>query len=232
MDSSLNGLQIDNDGSSIRKVAFAVDACLETFERAVSCGAGLLFVHHGLYWGKPQALSGVHRRRIAYALSNNLAVYAVHLPLDQHPEVGNNAALAELIGIMEKEPFGDYHGRKIGYKGRLAEPLTIEAVADRIKFQGRPTLGVFPFGPRICETAAVISGGASYEALQAIEEEVDLYVTGEASHGVYHSALEGRLNFIAGGHYSTEVWGVRRVMARLATETGIETEFLDVPTGL
>ena len=214
MDASLNGLQVDNDGAPIRKVAFAVDACLETFQRAALCGAGLLFVHHGLFWGKPIALTGVH------------------LPLDQHPEVGNNAGLAELLGIAEPEPFGDYHGKKIGWKGKLTTPLTVEAAAARIAFQGRPPTAVFPFGPRESATCAVISGGAAYEAMQALDEGVDLYVTGETSHGVYHHALEGKLNMIAGGHYATEVWGVRRVMARLAAETGIETEFIDAPTGL
>lgn len=231
-DSSMNGLQVDNDGARILKVAFAVDACLETIERAIAGGAGLLFVHHGLFWGKPLALTGGHRRRIARSLESNLAIYGVHLPLDQHPEVGNNAGLAELLGISDPVPFGEYHGKKIGYKGKLSKPLSVEEAAAKISFEGRPPVAVFPFGPRLSETCAVISGGAAYEAIQAIDEGVDLYVTGEASHSIYHQALEGRLNFIAGGHYSTEVWGVRRVMSRLAAESGLETEFIDAPTGL
>jgi len=231
-DSSLNGLQADNDGSEIRKVAFAVDACLETFERAASAGAGLLFVHHGLFWGKPLALNGVHRRRIAALLENNVALYAVHLPLDQHPELGNNAALAELLGMENQKPFGEYHGKKIGYKGVLSIPLTIDEAAKRIEYMGRPAPTVLPFGPRENRTCAVISGGAAAEGLQALDEEIDLYVSGEASHVIYHHALEGKMNFLAGGHYSTEVWGVRRIMARLAADTGLETEFIDAPTGL
>jgi dinuclear metal center YbgI/SA1388 family protein len=231
-DSSLNGLQVDNDGSEIRKVAFAVDACLESFERAAAAGAGLLFVHHGLFWGKPLALVGVHRGRIAALLEKNVALYAVHLPLDQHPELGNNAALAGLLGIAEPQPFGEYHGRKIGYKGRLSAPLTIEAAAKRIEYQGRPAPTLLPFGVRENRTCAVISGGAAYEALQALDEGVDLYVSGETNHGIYHNALEGRMNVVAGGHYSTEVWGVRGVMARLAADTGLEVEFIDAPTGL
>ena len=231
-DSSLNGLQVDNDGAEIRKVAFAVDACLESFERAAAGGAGLLFVHHGLFWGKPLALNGVHRRRVAALLEKNVALYAVHLPLDQHPELGNNAALAELLGIDEPQPFGEYHGRKIGYKGRLSLPLTIEAAAKRIEYMGRPAPTLLPFGAKENLSCAVVSGGAAFEALQALDEGVDLYVSGEANHGVYHHALEGKMNVIAGGHYSTEVWGVRRVMARLAADTGLETEFIDAPTGL
>jgi dinuclear metal center YbgI/SA1388 family protein len=156
----------------------------------------------------------------------------VHLPLDQHPELGNNAALADLLGIEKTEPFGLYHGRKIGYKGTLSTPLTVEEAVKRIAFAGRPPLGVFPFGKAECRTAAVISGGGAWEALQAIEEGVDLYVTGEASHSVYHQLLEGGINMIAGGHYSTEVWGVRRIMETCAAELNADVEFIDVPTGL
>ncbi|MDR3139933.1 MAG: Nif3-like dinuclear metal center hexameric protein [Treponema sp.] len=232
MDPSLNGLQADNDGGEVKKVAFAVDACLETFERAASCGAGMLFVHHGLFWGAPLRIKGGHRSRLQFLLGHNLALYAVHLPLDQHPQWGNNAALAELLGLENPEPFGLYHGRKIGYKGTFSPPVSIEEAAKRIGFMGRLPLGVYPFGKGENHTGAVVSGGAAEESLQAIEEGIDLYVTGETSHSVYHHALEGRLNMIAGGHYSTEVWGVRRIMEQCACQLNLDTEFIDVPTGL
>jgi dinuclear metal center YbgI/SA1388 family protein len=232
LDASLNGLQVDNDGGEIQKIAFATDACLETFERAASCGAGMLFVHHGLFWGTPLRLQGAHRSRIRFLLDHNLALYAVHLPLDQHPQWGNNAALAELLGLENIEPFGLYHGRKIGYKGSFNPPISVEAAVKRIGFMGRPPLGVYPFGKGENHTGAVVSGGAAEESLQAIEEGIDLFVTGEASHSVYHHALEGRLNMIAGGHYSTEVWGVRRVMEQCALQLNLDTEFIDLPTGL
>ncbi|MDL2229575.1 Nif3-like dinuclear metal center hexameric protein, partial [Treponema sp. OttesenSCG-928-L16] len=220
MDPSLNGIQVDNDGSEIGKIAFAVDASLESFERAAACGAGMLFVHHGLYWGSPIRIEGAFRRRIQSLLDHKLCLYAVHLPLDQHPELGNNAGLAELLGVTELQPFGEYRGKKIGYKGRLSVPLTVNEAAERISFMGRPPLGIFPFGKDKNLTAALVSGGAAEDALQAIDEEIDLFVTGESSHSYYHQILEGRLNMIAGGHYSTEVWGVRRVMAKCAAELG------------
>jgi dinuclear metal center YbgI/SA1388 family protein len=230
IDSSLNGLQVDNDGGMIKKIAFAVDASLETFKRAA--GAGLLFVHHGLFWGSPLRITGTHRERIKFLLEHNLALYAVHLPLDQHPVLGNNAVLAELLGIEDPEPFGLYHGRKIGYKGKLKDALTIEAAAERISFMGRPPLGLFPFGKQENSSCAVISGGAAEEVREAIDEGLDLYVTGEASHEVYHDCQEGGINMIAGGHYTTEVWGLRRLMESAARELQIDVEFIDVPTGL
>jgi dinuclear metal center YbgI/SA1388 family protein len=232
LDTSLNGIQVDNDGAEIAKIAFAVDASLETFKQAAGAGAGLLFVHHGLFWGAPLRVAGGHRERLRFLLDHNLALYACHLPLDQHPGLGNNAGLAELLGIEQPEPFGEYHGRKIGFKGKLSAPLTIEAAARRISFKDRPPLGVYPFGKRENLSCAVVSGGAAEEALQAIAEGVDLYVTGEASHTIYHQALEGHLNMIAGGHYSTEVWGVRRVMENCAAGLNLDTEFIDIPTGL
>jgi dinuclear metal center YbgI/SA1388 family protein len=161
-----------------------------------------------------------------------MALYAVHLPLDQHPSLGNNAGLAELLGLQNLEPFGLYHGRKIGYKGNLPEALDIDEAAKQIAFMGRSPLGVYPFGKEKSRTCAVVSGGAAGEAAQALEEGIDLFVTGEMSHEVYHQCLEGRLNMIAGGHYSTEVWGVRRVMEYCAAELPLDVEFIDVPTGL
>jgi dinuclear metal center YbgI/SA1388 family protein len=232
MDPSLNGIQVDNDGAEITKIAFAVDACLETFKRAADSGAGMLFVHHGLFWGQTLRVAGGHRERLRTLLDHNLALYAVHLPLDQHPSLGNNIALADLLGIESPEPFGVYHGVKIGYKGTLSKPLTIEDAVKRISFKDRPPTGVYPFGKRESLTAAVISGGAADESLQALDEGIDLYVTGEASHQVYHQALEGGLNMIAGGHYSTEVWGIKRVMEQCAAQLDLELEFIDAPTGL
>ncbi|MDR3338186.1 MAG: Nif3-like dinuclear metal center hexameric protein, partial [Treponema sp.] len=197
MDVSLNGIQVDNNGADVQKIAFAVDASLETFKRAAGSGAEFLFVHHGLFWGKPERVTGNLRKRLQFLLDHNLALYAVHLPLDQHPELGNNAALAGLVGIENPEPFGLYHGRKIGYKGTLAKALTVDEAVMRIAFGGNRPVGVYPFGKKENQTCAVISGGAVDEAIQAIEEGIDLYITGESSHTVYHELLESGVNMIS-----------------------------------
>jgi dinuclear metal center YbgI/SA1388 family protein len=231
-DNSLNGIQVDNDGSAVKKIAFGVDASMETFEQAAAKNASMLFVHHGLFWGAPVSIKGNLKRRIQFLLDHNICLYAVHLPLDQHPKLGNNAVLAELLGLENIEPFGVYHGRKIGYKGTFAKPVSIEEAVKKIDFMGRPPAGIFPFGKKEISSAAVMSGGAAENARDAIENGVDLFVTGESSHQVYHDCLEGRLNMIAGGHYSTEVWGVRAVMNHCIAELGIEAEFVDIPTGL
>jgi dinuclear metal center YbgI/SA1388 family protein len=232
IDKSLNGIQVDNDGASVRKIAFGVDAALETFEQAAAIGAGMLFVHHGLFYGNPSRISGNFRRRIKFLLDHNICLYAVHLPLDQHPKLGNNIMLAELLGLENIEPFGNYHGRKIGFKGTFPKPATIDEAEKKISFMGRPPLGVFPFGKKECTSAAVVSGGSPGSARDAIDEGIDLFVTGESSHQIYHECLEGKLNMIAGGHYCTETWGLQAVMRHCIAELCIDAEFIDVPTGL
>ena len=231
-DSSLNGIQVDNDGSAITKIAFGVDAAMETFEQAAAINAGMLFVHHGLFWGSPARIACNLRNRIKFLLDHNICLYAVHLPLDQHPMFGNNAVLAQLLGLDNAEPFGDYHGQKIGFKGTFPKPVTIDEAAKKISFMNRPPAGIFPFGKKDCLTAAVVSGGAPLNAHDAINQGIDLFITGESSHSVYHDCLEAKLNMIAGGHYSTEVWGPQAVMRHCIAELGIEAEFIDIPTGL
>jgi dinuclear metal center YbgI/SA1388 family protein len=231
-DNSMNGIQVDNDGGEIGKIAFGVDACLETFERAAELGAGMVFVHHGLFWGTPLCLAGNHRQRVKFLLDHNICLYAVHLPLDQHPRMGNNAGLAELLGLEGIEPFCEYHGGKIGCKGFFSQPVSVDQAAKKIAFLDRPPLGVYPFGKKENKSCAIVSGGAAKEALQALDQGIDLYVTGEMSNQVYHECLEGKLNMIAGGHYSTEVWGARAVMRHCAEELHIDTVFIDNPTGL
>ncbi|MDR0645080.1 MAG: Nif3-like dinuclear metal center hexameric protein [Treponema sp.] len=231
-DVSLNGLQVDNDGAEIGKIAFAVDACMETFERTAFAGASMLFVHHGLFWGKPFALNGSARARLKFLFDKNIALYAVHLPLDQHPRLGNNAVLAEKLEMENIEPFGLYHGRKIGFKGSLKKPLRIDEAVRRVRFKDRPPLSILPFGADQSCTAAVVSGGAADMVHEALVEGLDLFVTGESSHTCYYDALEGGINVIAAGHYASEVWGVRAVMEQCVTELAIDAEFIDAPTGL
>jgi dinuclear metal center YbgI/SA1388 family protein len=231
-DSSLNGIQVDREGTEILRVAFAVDASLESFRRAVEWGGDMLFVHHGLSWGKPLALRGGHYHRLKYLIENNLSLYAAHLPLDMHPEFGNNAAMASALGLVEIEPFGEYKGIKIGFKGRLPEPMEINDILARLDLTREQCNGILPFGKQKISTVGLVSGGAPFEVEQAIEENLDLYITGDASHSIYHTCLEQGINVIFGGHYQTEVWGVKLLSRRLSADTGLATTFIDIPTGL
>jgi dinuclear metal center YbgI/SA1388 family protein len=231
-DRSMNGLQVGRLGTELHRVAFAVDACLETIQRAADWKAELLFVHHGLFWGAPLPVTGVHYRRLRALLEADCALYAVHLPLDLHPELGNNAALARVLGLSELQPFGEYRGTRIGWKGHFPEARSLEAIARLVAGGSADTPRTLPFGPEEIRSVGIVSGGAANEALQAIDERLDLFVTGDANHMIYHHCLEGKINVIFGGHYRTEVWGVGLLAERLAGEMELETRFLDVPTGL
>ncbi len=229
---AMNGLQVGRKNLEVRRVAFAVDASLQTFERAVVAGAEVLVVHHGLFWGFPLAVTGDHQRRLRFLFEHDLALWASHLPLDAHPTLGNNAGLAQALGLVSVEPFGEYRGVKIGFKGVLPAPLKLERVCETL-FHGREkVLQVLPFGKAEVTTVGLVSGGAPQEVSDAIAEGLDLYITGDADHTIYHQALEAGINVISGGHYATETWGVRLLAAHVKNETGLSTVFLDLPTGL
>jgi dinuclear metal center YbgI/SA1388 family protein len=229
---ALNGLQVANRKDRVEKVGFAVDACLESIRRAGEWGADLLFVHHGLFWGRPLAVTGSHYRRLRALIQADLALYAVHLPLDMHPELGNNVGLARRIGLQQLEPFGEYRGTKIGFKGTLPEAMSIEQVVRACCGSGEQGITVLPFGPEAVTTVGIVSGGAADEAIQAIEEKLDLFITGDADNTIYHHCLEGGINVIFGGHYLTETAGVAQLAEKLQSQTNLQTRFFDIPTGL
>jgi dinuclear metal center YbgI/SA1388 family protein len=232
IDSSMNGLQVGRKDKELGKIAFAVDACMETFRGAKAQGADALFVHHGLYWGRPIPITDQFYDRVKYLIEEDLVLFALHLPLDAHPEVGNNSGMAGHLGLENIEPFGEYKGKKIGFNGTLPVAMTIEDLKDKLFGAQQPVLNTLAFGPKEIRSVGLISGGAPYEVSQAIDEGLDLYITGDAQHAVYHSALEAGINVIFGGHYATETWGVRLLAKRLADEFALETVFIDQPTGL
>ncbi len=232
MDQSRNGLQVATRAPDVTKVAFAVDASQESFRRAIEWGAQMLFVHHGILWEKPERMVGAFYERVRILIEGNLALYAAHLPLDQHPEVGNNISIARHLGLRDIEPFGAYHGKKIGFKGTLAAPARLDEVVFRLSEGHSQQMRTLPFGPELISTIGIVSGGAAWEVTQAVEEKLDLYITGEPLHAVYHHCLESRIHVIFAGHYQSESFGIRSLRERLARETGVDTMYVDVPTGL
>jgi dinuclear metal center YbgI/SA1388 family protein len=232
VDRSRNGLQVARRAAEVRRVAFAVDASLETFRRAAEWRADALFVHHGLFWEQPVLLTGSAYERVRFLVEKDLALFAAHFPLDIHPEVGNNAGIARHLGLLDVEPFSPHRGVKIGCKGRLSEPLPVARIAELLA-EGQPgAVRTLAFGPREVRTVGIVSGGAPLDVAQAVAEGLDAFVTGEPAHQVYHFCLEERINALFAGHYRTECYGVKALAARLASDTGLETTWVDVPTGL
>jgi dinuclear metal center YbgI/SA1388 family protein len=230
-DSSNNGLQVEGP-QTVFRLAAAVDASLQTIEGAAAVGAQLLLVHHGLYWGKVELAVGRHYRRLKALIQNGIGLYAAHLPLDMHPEVGNNAVLARTFGLAEIAPFGTYRGVTIGVIGQLQPPLPRTAFLQQVaQALGKPAL-VLPFGPDQLGRIAIISGGGGSMVDQAIGAGADLFLTGEFGHTHYHAALEGRINVVGAGHYATEKVGVMALAQHLAAHFPLEWTFIDAPTGL
>ena len=236
-DVSLNGIQIQNsepDKKEIKKVAFAVDACEATARLAAEAGADALFVHHGLFWGGCQTITGSFFKRISTFINNDLALIAYHIPLDANIPYGNNAGLAARIGLnLDKvQRFAEWRGMEIGLWGELPAPLTVEELAEKVLAPGEKPLAILPFGKKEIRTVGVCSGGATEDVEAAIQLGLDAYITGETSHELYHYVEECGINMISGGHYQTETLGVNLVKEKLEKETDIECVFIDLPTKL
>lgn len=225
-----NGLQVDSERSEIARVAFAVDAAQATIDAAVGAGADLLIVHHGLFWDGAQPVTGRRYRRIKALLDGNLALYSAHLPLDGHPEVGNNIVLARELGVEVQGNFGDFKGLEIGVWGNM--DLRREALAARLDQTLGSRVRMIGGGPERIRKVGVITGGAGSQIDEARRAGLDAFVTGEGAHHHYFDAEEGGINLYFGGHYATEVWGLKALADHVAETFGLETEFIDHPTGL
>lgn len=226
---ALNGLQLQNGGEVPRIVA-AVDASLPVIEKAAAGGAGLLVVHHGMFWQGAQPVTGAFYRKIKVAMEAGLAIYSSHLPLDFHPEWGNNILLCKALGIENIRPFMESKGRAMGLKGEWRGDL--EELRARLEVAVGGVVHVCPGGKEKIATVGVVTGGAGSEVTKAAAEKVDAFVTGEGPHWSYSLAEELEINVLYGGHYATETFGVRSLAAMLSERYGIPWEFVDHPSGL
>ncbi len=225
-----NGLQVENSGS-VEKIAACTDACEVTFAAAAGLGADLLVVHHGIFWGRGLTpLTGRNYRRVKRLIAADIALYAAHLPLDTHPEVGNNIQLARGIGLEVVDRFGEYEGQAIGYWGELR--LSRAELSARLEslLGGAPF--VIPAGPEGVRRVGIVTGGAASLISQAHDAGLDTFITGEGPHHSFFDAQELGLNVYYAGHYATETLGVKALARRLAREFDLDWEFIDHPTGL
>jgi dinuclear metal center YbgI/SA1388 family protein len=229
-DQSLNGLQVEGR-AKIERAAFAVDASLETIRAASRARADILIVHHGLFWGRGERITGVMRKRIGALVESGLSLYAAHLPLDCHEEVGNNVEIARLLGLEIGERFGDYHGVLIGFTAKAKRPVTRGALARAVEKKLRCRVERLDFGPARVRRVGIVSGGAAEYAAEAKALGCEAFVTGETSHSAYHPAKEARINVIYAGHYASETVGVKALARHLARKFGLDCRFLPAPTG-
>ncbi len=223
-DSSANGLQVEAS-DDVDLVAFAVDACMETFEKAKELGAQLLVVHHGIIWGGLRRITGIVRRRVEFLLKNGISLYAAHLPLDAHEEVGNNVQLLRILNAEPVEKFAEYEGAEIGYIGRFHRAIGLNELFEAVKGRISEGARLFDFGREKVVRIAVVSGRGGF-AVEEAAMKADVFLTGEAEHAAFVAARDCGLNVIFAGHYATEVFGVRALMDVVASKLDIDVEFI------
>lgn len=232
---ALNGLQVDHQGP-VRGIGAAVDVSGLSIRGAADAGANFLIVHHGLFWGGAQPFVGVTYRRLRSLFEHDIAVYSAHLPLDAHPELGNNVLLAREFGLAASRPFANYQGVPIGISGDANTPTdAIVSLADAFarRHGGRARASAIPAGHRTRRWAICTGAGASSESLREAEAAgIDTLITGEGPHHTAVEAPERGVVVIYAGHYATETLGVSAVAERIASEVGVPWSFVSAPTGL
>ncbi len=226
---ALNGLQLANMGR-VSKIGAAVDAAEATLRKAEVAGVDLLLVHHGLFWGGLQRVTGANYRKLAMAIRADMAVYSAHLPLDLHAKLGNSALLAKAIGLENGAPFFFEKGRYLGLKGVM--PITLVELAGRVEKAVGGPVKVFAGGGAEAGRVGLVTGGAGEQIFKAAAEGVDTFVTGEGPHWSAVAAPEIGVNLVLAGHYATETFGVKALAEDVAAKYGLPWVFIDEPTGL
>ena len=224
-----NGLQVPGP-ERVEVIATGVSAHRELFEGAAEAGAQLVIAHHGLFWDfHPRTLSPTMKERLRLLFDNDIALASYHLPLDAHPDVGNNALICAALGLERSEPFGEHRGRSVGFVGRSAGGVPFDELRARCAEVFGQEPFTWPSGPDLVRSVGVVSGAAASSFGEAIARGLDAFLTGEPAEHVMADARESGTHFIAAGHYATETFGVRRLGELLAAEFGVEHRFVAAP---
>lgn len=225
------GLQVEGR-EEVQRVVGLVDAQLPCVEAALDREADLMLVHHGIFWGAAKPLRGGYGVLVRTLLTANLNLYAAHLALDAHPEVGNNAELARRLGLEITSWWGNANGVKLAVLATAPHGIKLDYLVDRFQQQIGPAKLVQSYGPRVIHRVGILSGFGAREIDEAAALGCDLYITGETSHAQYYDAQNAGINVIYGGHYTTETVGVQALGNHLQEKFGLAFEFVDLPTGL
>ncbi|SEH11956.1 Nif3-like dinuclear metal center hexameric protein [Thermoleophilum album] len=226
-----NGLQVAaTEDRQVSHVATCVSAHAGTLARAVEIGAELVLAHHGLFWGSgPTTIAGPLRERLRTLLAADVALAAYHLPLDAHPEIGNNVLLARALGLNVRERFAEVRGHAIGFVAEADPPLTIEELVQRCRELSRREPLCLPFGPPLVRRVGVVSGAGAEALTEARTAGIDALLTGEPREAAFAEARERGVHFLAAGHYATETLGIQRLGEVVAARFGVRHSFVDFP---
>ncbi|WP_305906509.1 Nif3-like dinuclear metal center hexameric protein [Methylomarinum sp. Ch1-1] len=223
-----NGLQIEGK-EAINKIAFAVSATRDSITRAVEQQADALVVHHGLFWSfhGAKTLTGPFAKRVVPLIKKDINLFAYHLPLDGHAEIGNAATLGRLIDCIEQQPFGDYKGMPTGIKGVLKTPVAAATLTEKLqKVLNHDVILASTDRYRTVKTLGIITGGANGEWKTAAEQGLDAYITGEISEHDWHDSQEHGIHMLAGGHNATEQFGIKAMMNKTQQQLNVDCFFI------
>jgi dinuclear metal center YbgI/SA1388 family protein len=233
-DAALNGLQIESPAQAVTTVAVAVDAGLSVLTEATARKAELLIVHHGLFWGGTTAVTGALAKKVALCMNRGLSLYAAHLPLDAHIPLGNAAQVATYLGGRDVAPCYDYRGKPIGVQVQLPVPMSLEEIAAVLsKCEGVTQAPlILPFGARSVSKVGIATGSATSCIPETVARGLDLLITGEPKQESYHAAKDLGCSVICMGHYASETFGVRALERVLRERFGVQTTWINEPTGI
>lgn len=226
------GLQIEGK-EEVKKIITGVSASLDLFNIAVKEKADLVLVHHGMFWdSESRVLKGSLKKRLALLLKNNISLAGYHLPLDAHPVYGNNAQIFKKLGLAKRGPFGNYHGKSIGFIGNTKSKTDINRFIKKVHQEISDDILLLKFGNKTISKVAICSGGAPELVKEAIEKKADIYLTGEATEWVYHLCREEKIHYIAAGHHATERFGIQALGNHLQKKFKLKVKFIDLPNSI
>jgi dinuclear metal center YbgI/SA1388 family protein len=229
IDASLNGVQVGGYDKDIKHIAFAVDACQSTIDKASEMNADMLIVHHGLFWGKPLAINGSHKKRVETLLNNEIVLYASHLPLDSSMKCGHNYTMAQRLKMENVESAFYYHGLPVGVCGDLRESLSVQEISDILEFSNPIILD---FCDKPIKRIGIVSGEGAHDISEAKALNCDLLITGEPRHSEYHYCEEEKISMLCAGHYESEEFGLYSLSSQLVKMFDIAISYISEPTGL
>ena len=227
-DYCVNGLQVEGK-KNVRKIIFGVSVSKRLFQQAIERNADMIIVHHGIFWKSnpfPFFLVGIFRERLALLIKNDINLLGYHLPLDAHPEFGNNAQLMSLLNI---EPVKSV---EIGLLGKLKEKMPRQAFIELVNEKVGTQAQIFPFGSNYVKRIYISSGGSSHHYKLAKENDADTFIGGDIKENIVRELEETAINYINAGHYNTETLGVKALTNIIAKKFDVDCEFVDVPNSV
>jgi dinuclear metal center YbgI/SA1388 family protein len=227
-----NGMQVETNPET-HSIALGVSASLAFFRRAKKANAQTAIVHHGIFWkGADPALTGVQSTRVGFLYKNDINLAAYHLPLDSHPLVGNNACIADRLGLRDRLPFARHGGEEIGLIGRLPRAEKMERLVRDCRGYFGQINHALCFGKKSVRTVAVVSGGAASDVMEARRRGADLFITGEIKEPLREWCRETRMNYLAAGHYASEKFGIQKLGEVITEKFNLPARFIDIPNPL